>query len=145
MKKGLKQKDDICIVCGKEMSQTTAARASHMRKHVRDKSLEESKDKSGKLVWKTTGKDPQAKEPTGVRSYHRPSTTVVESRIQVVAKSHKNGNIVIKCKRCNTFIKNPKKFADDRFISITCCGTITIFPTRMVQTLIDNPGKEYIE
>jgi len=147
MKKGLKQKDNICLICSKEISQTTAAKASHMRKHVRDGSLKESKDESGKLVWETTGKDPQAKEVG--RSSHRVVTKIVESRISTIAKSHKNGTIVIKCKKCNKFMKNPRKFADgsgtDRFVSITCCDATTLFPKRMLQTLINNPGKEYIE
>jgi hypothetical protein len=43
-KKGIVQKDNKCVVCGKDMGNISAAKASHMRKHVRDGSLKETKD-----------------------------------------------------------------------------------------------------
>jgi len=36
-------------------------------------------------------------------------------------------------------------FADPRLISILHCDKVTVFPTRMIETLLVNPGREYIE
>lgn len=146
VKKGLKQKDNICVVCGDEISETAAARVSHMRKHVRDGSLEENKGKDGKLTWKTTGKEPKIKreDPICWRTYHNKSISF-DPRKPVAAKSNKKGEIFIKCRVCNKWIKEPTDFADSRFVAITCCDKISPFPKRMISTLATNPGKEYIE
>ena len=144
MKKGLKQKDNICVVCGKEISQASAARASHMRKHVRDGSLEETKDKNGKLVWKTTGNSPKEKNPWIPPSLLARSKTY-EPRKPTTAKSDKKGIISIRCRECNKLSKSTQNFADNRFISIVCCDKITPFPRRMIETLTQHPDTEYTE
>jgi len=145
MKKGLKQKGDICIICNQELGKFTAARVSHLRKHVRDGSLEESKNKAGKLIWKTTGNEPKEKEPPVYwrRSLYKPSE--FDSRLPVAAKSDKKGKVSIRCRKCKKWVKSVQDFADGRFIAISCCDSITPFPKRMINTVIKNPGKEYME
>lgn len=147
MKQGLKQTNDKCIICGIEISQTTAARVSHMRKHVRDGSIEETKDKDGKLIWISTGKEPKEKEDTINRCWRPLSAPQIirEPRIPVAAKSDKNGKIHIKCKICNKWSKDISEFANDKFVAIRCCDKITPFPKRMVDQVIATPGKEFIE
>ena len=144
MKKGLKQKGDTCIICNQKLGEFTAAIVSHLRKHVRDGSLEESKNKDGKLIWKTTGNEPKEKEPpTYWRSIHKP--TKVDPRLPAAAKSDKKGKILIRCRKCQKWSKSVQDFADGRFISISCCDNVTLFPKRMIGVVIKNPGREYIE
>jgi hypothetical protein len=170
MKSGKKQRDNICVVCEAPLAKFTAAKTSHMRKHVRDGSIKEKKDKSGRLEWFTTGKAPQApqapqakKIPVQFKSrYH--SKSHIE-RQQVVAKSNKKGDIFIKCRTCGEWlsamvvkdivkdgkiqknIKMTQDFADGRFICIICrdCNKITPFPKRALAYVLSNVGKECVE
>lgn len=144
MEKGQKQEGNICVVCGVEVSEVTAAKVSHMRKHVKDGSVKETKGEDGKLMWITTGNDPQDKSDIKRPTYRRPKSTETP-RIPSKAKSDKKGKIHIQCKTCNKYNNNTRQFADQRFISIVCCDQTTIFPQRMVETLINNPGREYLE
>lgn len=143
IKKGMVQNGDKCIVCEQELSSTTAARASHMRKHVRDGSLIESKNKDGKCEWKTTGKEPKSK--TSITFISRSiKTKNYEPREPKIAKS-KNNKIYIKCKKCKKF-KKSRIFGDDRFVAADCeCNVLTIFPKRMIEIMLKNPNKEYAE
>jgi len=144
MKKGTPQKDNICIVCGAEISEIAAARTSHLRKHVRDGSLSETQDKKGKLVFKATGKDPKEKEENVHiwGGFHR-KTQTFESRPPVTAKNKKD-KIYIKCKECGKLSKSRRFVADQRFISIICCDKTTVFPQRCLDR-IKNNGQEYTE
>jgi hypothetical protein len=149
LKPGIQQKDNKCIVCKKDLGNVSAAKASHMRKHVRDGSIKETKDKkSGKLIWTTTGKT----KSKPVYSY-RDFTTRIKAipRMPNIGKSDTKGNIHIKCKVCKKWVVCTTKkgihesFADPRLIAIKHCDKITVFPTRMIETLIAHPGQEYIE
>lgn len=151
IKPGIKQENNVCIICKKNLGDVSAARASHMRKHVRDGSIKETRDKkSNKLVWVTTGKSQSKPQYQSYRNYITKSTVALKPRIPNVGKSDKKGNIYIKCKVCQKWICATKKnvhstFADLRFICVFHCEKMTIFPSRMVDILISNPGKEYIE
>jgi len=145
VKKGTKQKGNECIICGSEISPATAARASHMRKHVRDGSLSESKDKDGKCEWAATGCEPKENEKEKYIFKKAFKTLSFKPRKPKIAKS-KNNNIVIKCTECGKFNKS-RKFGDERFMVAECnkCNVMSIFPTRMTDKLLNSPGKEYIE
>ena len=145
MEKGQKQEGSVCIVCGAKLAQATAAVASHMRKHVKDKSMEEIKNEDGKLAWIATGEDPQYKTERIMKSTHWRKPPSRPPRQPSKAKSDKKGKISIQCQTCGKYCNDTKQFADQRFVSINCCDRITIFPQRMVNTLINNPGREYLE
>jgi hypothetical protein len=137
-------KENKCEICGKNMGKYSAAISSHMRKHVRDGSVKEEKDKNGKLKWIPTGKEPKEKTKSsvgvGIRSKHN------YPRTKVCAKSNKKGDLKIKCRKCNKWSnKKPYEFADNRFICIDCCDTISPFPKRKTQKILENPGEEYCE
>lgn len=152
MKKGKRQKGNVCIICSKELGEVTAARASHLRKHVRDGSLEERKSDKNKLEWFATGKEPQEvkkQKPIPFQPRHR-RTHNFDPRIPVSAKSDRKGNISIKCRKCRKWINSmsdgsPLRFSDPRFIYISHCDTISLFPYRMLKRLTISPGREYIE
>jgi len=146
-KKGTKQKDDKCIICGDLISKTTAAKVSHMRKHVRDGSLSESKDKAGKCEWVATGNKPKDRSTVGAFRPILRQKSNVKPRKPVTAKS-KNNKIYVKCRECNKWIrKEAEPFADDRFLVGKCekCGTMSPFPTRVSGELLKNPGQEFVE
>jgi hypothetical protein len=74
----------------------------------------------------------------------------VKPRTPNLGKSDKKGNLFIKCKKCNKWISATTKgehnyFADPRLICIHHCDTITLFPSRVIDKLIENPDKEFIE
>lgn len=157
MKEGLRQENNICIICKKDLGQFSAAKASHLRTHVRDGSLKETKE-DDKFVWITTGNDPkEVKEYIPFSSSYKQKVEFPR-RMPSIAKSDKGGNISIKCRKCNKFQPTMKvvsvhgqktntisSFADERFISIACCGTVTIFPKRKIETLVVSPGREFTE
>jgi DNA-directed RNA polymerase subunit M/transcription elongation factor TFIIS len=153
-----------CLVCGKNLGSVSAAISSHMRKHVRDGSISESKNKLGKLEWKTTGKEPRNKEfdfrPTPARIKSN-----IPPRIMRYAKADKDGNISLKCPTCEKYksvmqtksvvtkendqgrkslkeITVAESFVDDRFVYSRCCDKAIIFPKRRLEAAIANPGKE---
>jgi len=159
MKQNLRQEDNICIICKKDLGKFTAARASHLRTHVRDGSLKEIKE-DDKIAWISTGNPPRVIENTPVtyRQFRSLSSLEFHPRIPVTAKSDKKGDVYIKCRKCGQFksamrevIVDGKKsktvslFADDRLISITCCESISPFPKRRVEALLISPGREFTE
>jgi len=144
MEKGLKQENNICLICERKISEISAARVSHMRKHVRDGSIKEGKDESGKLMWKTTGKDPKEKSAINWNVHTEPKN-IVPPRQKITAKSDKKGKISICCRKCGKMKPSRNFGADERFIVANCCDAITLFPQRMVETLVSNPGQKYVE
>lgn len=139
---GKKQTGDKCIVCDQKLSEFTAARVSHFRKHVKDGSFKEEKE-DGKFIWITTGKNPREKKKPIRNSFIK--TQKFDPRTPVTAKSNKKEQISIKCKKCKKWSMSRDFIADERFLVVLCCDSVSSFPKRLKNKLIANHGVEFTE
>ena len=137
-----------CPVCGKEMSNAGAGRTAHMRKHVKEGTATEDKDpKTGKLVFTSTGKEPEIPgeinwETYEDRSAHR-GGKYSDPRIPVNIRIYED-KFQIQCRKCKKWINARQCNADERFLAVSCkCdkkGHVTLASKRFISKAEKTPG-----
>ena len=130
-----------CPVCKKKMSNAGAGRTSHMRKHVKEETATESRDeKTGKLVFTPTGKEPKLHKNIFIDRSHLRGGQFNDPRRKINFKADKKERITIECWSCGKW-QEPREFADDRFVSIQCeCKQVSLVAKRALCKAIRNPG-----
>lgn len=139
-----------CKFCGKKLNGSSAGITSHMRSHVRDGLIIETKDDCNKLLWKSKdGKIKQnaTKEKSEPKKVNwsfgktKPKYKIPERDPQKV-KLNKNGNLKMKCK-CGKWSNPQDVCVDDRFTAMFCeCGSISLLPIRVSSKM--KPGDAVI-
>lgn len=132
-----------CPICGKKLI-PGGPESSHYKKHVRDGSM---RVEDGEFI--ITGEKPQKykteaqkrrekqKETQVFKSHFKPMDC--DSRTKNKAKYTKK-KIKIRCRKCGEW-GDARPFADERFLTLYHCDTISLFPVRLEAELMGNPNK----